>query len=73
MIKIYAITEENNRYYWTEIHHKRPRAYMTSYTFEQLLNYVKEELYWEDINEEDVLGFTISNKHCWEQDIMRGE
>ena len=73
MIKIYAITEENNKYYWTEIHHKRPRAYMTGYTFEQLMKYVKEELYWQDINEEEVLGFEITDKHCWTESIMRNK
>lgn len=73
MIKIYVVTEENRKTYFTEIHHKRPRAYMTGYSFEQLMKYVKEELYWQEIDENDVLGFEITNKNCWTQSIMRGE
>ena len=74
MTKIKVYTKEDMEYgsTGTELRMLRPRTYMTSYSFEQLMKYTKEELYWADIKEEDVVGFTIYNKEQhWVQNIER--
>lgn len=62
-IKVYTKEDVEGCYDGTLLTHLRPRNYMTGYSFEQLLKYAKEELYWADINEEDVVGFEIFNKN----------
>ena len=64
MTKIRVFTKEDELcgYNGTELTHLRPRAYMTSYSFEALMDYAKEELYWADIPEDAVIGFEIYNK-----------
>lgn len=64
MIKIKVFTKEDVEgcYDGTILEHLRPRRYMNGYSFEQLMKYAKEELYWADIKEEDVVGFEIFNK-----------
>ena len=64
MIRIRVFTKEDceGGYNGTELIHLRPRSYMTGYSFDELLKYAKEELYWNDINEEDVEYFEIYNK-----------
>ena len=49
-------------YYPTIIPHKRPTLAHCGYTFSQLIKYIKEELYWLDINEEDITTIEIFNK-----------
>lgn len=74
MIKIKVFTKEDveGGYDGTLLTHLRPRRYMTGYSFEQLMKYAKEELYWQDIKEEDVVGFEIFNKEeHWTQYIEK--
>lgn len=72
-IKVYTKEDLNGGYNGTIIRHKRPRAYMCAYSFKQLMKYVKEELYREDIKEEDVEEFEIFNKNeHWTNCIKRG-
>ena len=74
MIKIKVFTKEDvdGGYDGTELSHLRPRRYMTGYTFEELMKYACEELYWQDIKEEDVVGFEIfDKKEHWTQYIER--
>lgn len=40
----------------------KPRKYMLDWDFERRMNYIKEELYWEDIKEEDVEVIEIANE-----------
>ena len=52
----------------------KPRRYMCGWNFEQLMDYIKEELTWEDIKEELVEEIVIYNeKEHWQQVITRGE
>lgn len=64
MIQIRVITKEDveGGYKGTILRNLKPRRYMTSYTFQELMKYVKEELYWEDIQEDDVVEFEIFDK-----------
>lgn len=64
MIKIRVITKEDidGGYRGTELRNLKPRRYMCGLSFEQLLQYIKEELYWEDIKEDDVMEIEIFNK-----------
>lgn len=74
MTKIKVYTKEDREYGsdGTELRMLKPRNYMTSYSFEQLMKYTKEELYWNDIEESDVIGFAIYNKEQhWIQNIER--
>lgn len=71
-IKVYTKEDIEECYDGTLLRYKRPRRYMTSYSFEQLMKYVKEELYWYDIKEEDVVAFEIFNKdEHWTEYIER--
>ena len=73
-IKVYTKEDTEGCYDGTLLTHLRPRNYMTSYSFEQLMKYAKEELYWADIREEDVVGFEIYNKdQHWTNYIAREE
>lgn len=40
----------------------KPRKYMLDWDFERRMKYIKEELYWEDISEEDVEVIEIANE-----------
>ena len=73
MLKIkVCYKDENNETNWEEIRHLKPRRYMCGYTFDQILKYAKEELYWLDINENDIYGFEIySDKEHWIQPIYK--
>lgn len=37
-----------------ELHHLKPRRYMLGWDFKQLLKYVSKELYWNDLEENDI-------------------
>ena len=75
MLKIRVITKEDidGGFRGTELRNLKPRRYMTGWTFEQMVKYTKEELYWEDIKEEDVAYFEICQKGQWTQIIGREE
>ena len=62
-IKVFTREDVNGGYDGTLLRHLKPRSYMNGYSFKQLMKYAKEELYWEDIKEEDVVGFEIFNKY----------
>lgn len=47
----------------TVLSHLRPRPYMTSYSLKQLIDYTRKELYWNDIDVNDVVAFEIFNKY----------
>ena len=61
-IKVFTKEDVDGGYDGTLLNHLRPRRYMTGYTFEDLMKYAKEELYWQDIKEDDVVGFEIFDK-----------
>lgn len=49
-----------------EIYHKHPRSYMLSWSFDKLLNYVKEECYWQDIDINKISGILfVNNEEHW--------
>lgn len=55
-----------------ELRHLRPRRYMCGYSFERMMKYIKEELYWEDIEENDVSVIEIENeREHWIQTFRR--
>lgn len=71
-IKVFTREDEEGGYNGTELTHLRPRAYMTGYSFETLMKYAREELYWADIPEDEVVGFEIFNKEDhWTDYISR--
>ena len=61
-IKVFTKEDYEGGYDGTILSHLRPRRYMTGYSFEELMNYVRKELYWNDIKEEDITCFEIFNK-----------
>lgn len=71
-VKVYTKEDIENGYDGTLLNHLRPRRYMTSYSFKEMMKYAREELYWADIKEEDVSGFEIFNKsEHWTDYIKR--
>ena len=40
----------------------KPRMYMLDWDFQRRMAYIKKELYWEDINEEDVEVIESANE-----------
>lgn len=55
-----------------EFNHLKPRIYMCGYTFNQLMKYIKNELYWTDIKPEQVTEIIIFNeRYQWQQIIKR--
>ena len=57
-IQIYT----KDSYYPTIIPHKRPNCSHLGKDFNELLKYIKEELYWLDIDEKDVTTIEIFDK-----------
>jgi hypothetical protein len=75
-VKIRVFTEQDVEcgYNGTELINLHPRRYMTSYSFDRLMKYAKEELYWANIKQEDVVGFEIyCRREHWTQYISREE
>ena len=64
MTKIRVTTKEDAEYGYTGtvLTHLRPRRYMTGYSFNQLMDYIREELKCNDINPEEVICIEIFNK-----------
>ena len=61
-LKVFTREDVDGGYDGTILNHLRPRAYMTSYSFNEMMKYAKEELEWAGIKEEDVVEFEIYNK-----------
>ena len=65
-------TKENENFYKKELRNLRPRYAMLGYSFERLLKYISEELYWEGIAEDSVTDICIACKEQhWENTIRR--
>lgn len=59
---------------YKQLRHLKPRRYMCGWDFKRLLNYIKEELYWEDIDSESVEVIEIHNeKEHWYQAVCKEE
>lgn len=72
MLKIKVWVKENQQIYSQELRCLRPRRYMCSWDFKKLLKYVEDELYWLDINKDDVEEIVIYNeKEQWQQNIRK--
>lgn len=72
MLKIKVWVEENQESYSQELRNLRPRRYMCGWDFERLLKYVEDELYWLDINEDDIEEIVIyDEKEQWQQVIIK--
>lgn len=72
MLKIKVWVKENQESYSQELRNLRPRRYMCGWDFERLLKYVEDELYWLDINEDDIEEIVIYNeKEQWQQIITK--
>lgn len=57
-----------------ELRNLKPRNYMLDYSFERLLKYISNELYWEDIHEDSVTSIHIACKEQqWENAIERNK
>lgn len=61
-IKVYTREDLENGFSGTDLRNLKPRIYMINWEFEKVLKYAKEELYWEDINSFDIVGFEFYNK-----------
>lgn len=70
-IKVWFTDEETGEEDCTcTLRNLRPRRYMCSYSFEQMIKYTAEELYWNNIDVECVTGFEIvCEKEQWVQYI----
>ena len=65
-------TKENENFYKKELRNLKPRYSMLGYSFERLLKYISEELYWEGITEDSVTTICIACKEQqWENRIPR--
>lgn len=74
MIKIRVWYKEDTGYCNVELSNLKPRRYMCGWDFNRCIKYIKEELYWMDIdvNKVEVITFVNLKEH-WEQNIVRGE
>lgn len=73
-MKLFAIIKEEEDYYRIELRHKNPREYMCSWTFEMIFKYAKEELYWQDLLDKNIISFVIKNeREQWEVNIKKNE
>jgi hypothetical protein len=71
-IKVWYNDREYNEVGLKELRNLRPRRYMCGWSFEQLIKYIKEELHWNDIEEEDVIEIVIENeREQWIENIRR--
>lgn len=71
-IKVWHKNAKTNEEGCRVLRNLKPRRYMTSWSFNQLINYVKEELYWEDIEKDSVVEIVIFNeREQWQQVITR--
>lgn len=67
MIKVYAWTKDNEK---VEFNLLKPRRYMCGWTFERAMKYIEEELYWQDVPQEDIDVIVFENKEeHWFQSI----
>ena len=57
--------DEDGDFYKRELRNLKPRNYMLGYSFERLLKYISNELYWKDIPEESVTSIHIACKEQW--------
>ena len=73
MIKISVwYKDENNETGLRELRNLKPRRYMCGWDFQRCMKYIKEELYWEDIKEEQVEVIEFYNeKEHWLQVIEK--
>lgn len=70
----YEEDEKDDELSLVELPHLRPRNYMLSWSFEKLLKYISEELYWQGIPQDKVKVILIANKNeQWENAISREE
>lgn len=73
-VKIRVFTKEDveNGYNGTELGNLHPRRNMTDYSFDKLMKYAKEELYWSHIKQEDVAAFEIyCRREHWSKYISK--
>ena len=55
-----------------ELRNLKPRSYMCSWEFSRLLKYIKDNLYWDEIDENLVEVIEIVNeKEHWFQSVSR--
>lgn len=73
MIKIrFWYKDENGENGLRELRNLKPRRYMCGWDFNRCLKYIKEELYWADIKEEQVTCIEFySENEQWLQCIER--
>ena len=72
MLKIKVWVKENQESYSQELRNLRPRRYMCGWDFERLLKYVEDELYWLDIDKNNVEEIVIyDEKEQWQQVITK--
>lgn len=71
-IFVYVMNYDYNGDALIKINHKQPRRYMLSWSFDKLLNYVKEECYWQDINMNMISCILfVNNEEHWEYSVPR--
>ena len=69
MTKVYAWTKDNRK---VEIRHKRPQRYMNGWDFKRALKYIEEELYWNDLEKDEIEVITFENEdEHWVQNIAK--
>ena len=71
-VKVSYVDENGQSVYNHELRNLRPRRYMCGWSFDRMMKYIKEELYWDDIKEDSVTSITIENeREHWVQGFMK--
>lgn len=72
MLQVFIYVQEEGYVGKMQLSRLRPRSYMTSWSFERLLKYVKEECYWNEVDLKDITAISIRDpKQHWENCINR--
>ena len=71
-IKVWYYEKELKENICRELKNLKPRRYMCGWKFEKLIKYIEEELYWLDVEKEQVEEIVIYNeKEHWQQSIRK--
>jgi hypothetical protein len=72
MLTISIWTKEDGSFYKSRIRNKHPRRYMTDWSFERLMSYIKDELEEDEVAPESVLGIDIDcKKEHWTHSVTK--
>lgn len=62
MLKVNVYYEEEGEIIKEEVRNLRPRTYMTGWSFEKMVKYIKEECSWQGINVNKIEEIVLQNE-----------